>query len=77
MIVVIMLLNPNPAADELDYYSSVINHELGHVLGLGHAPSNETDDLMCECLLSTPPSTISTLDLYAAHIVASGRVKVE
>ena len=60
MSVKIML---DASRNSTDYVLQVVNHELGHVLGLMEAPATESVDVMCFCRLST--SKISTLDLYA------------
>lgn len=43
-------------------------HELGHILGLGH--TSVDDDLMSTS--GAGPATPSTLDLYAVHLLAGG-----
>lgn len=59
----VKIILPDTSRNSTDYVLQVVNHELGHVLGLMEAPATESGDVMCFCGIST--SKISTLDLYA------------
>jgi hypothetical protein len=45
-------------------------HEFGHALGIGHVNFEEPHDMMR--VWFEPDWQISTLDLYAIHVLASG-----
>jgi len=50
-------------------------HEFGHALGIGHVTFEEPHDMMR--IWFEIDMQISTLDLYAIHLLASGRVQAE
>jgi hypothetical protein len=59
----------NQALDQTLVYLVAV-HEFGHALGIGHVNFEEPHDMMR--VWFEPDWQISTLDLYAVHVLASG-----
>jgi hypothetical protein len=64
-------LNTSNYLDQNHWYNAIL-HELGHVLGLGHANATYASDVMAHGLWSSRMQP-STLDLYAIHMLAEGQ----
>jgi hypothetical protein len=67
----IRYLNTSNYLDQNHWYNTIL-HELGHVLGLGHANATYADDVMAHALWSSRMQP-STLDLYAIQMLAEGQ----